>query len=167
MQVDAGPLTSGVMGLYFVFLCWSAIMSEPMSEKCNTRPRQGGSGGWLDILVQYECAPRCPQETANKCAVPPFSTLEWIWDSEMLKLSSGSIATVAESLRFVSLTVCRLYGPLPDGVSMTPSASLGLCLKTVVDALKASAASSCLLHASHVFLYPALPHASTTAQNHE
>ncbi|CAI5945782.1 unnamed protein product [Closterium sp. NIES-65] len=50
-KVDAGPLTTGVMAVYFVFLCWSAIMSEPPAEACNTRPRQTGYGGWLDILA--------------------------------------------------------------------------------------------------------------------
>ena len=85
----------------------------------------------------------------------------------MLKQSSGSVATVAESLRFVSLTAYHLYGPLPVGEEMTPSASLGLRLKTVVDELKTSAASSNLLHTSYEFTYSALPHASTTAQNYE
>ncbi|CAI7800568.1 unnamed protein product [Closterium sp. NIES-54] len=51
LQVDAGLLTSGVMAVYFVFLCWSAIMSEPPAEACNTRPRQTGDSGWLDILA--------------------------------------------------------------------------------------------------------------------
>ncbi|KAG6555524.1 hypothetical protein Mapa_002759 [Marchantia paleacea] len=49
-EVNAGLLTSGLMGLYLVFLCWSAIMSEPVSETCNTRPRQTGKGDWLTIL---------------------------------------------------------------------------------------------------------------------
>ncbi|CAI7876707.1 unnamed protein product [Closterium sp. NIES-54] len=52
LQVDAGLLTSGVMAVYFVFLCWSAIMSEPPAEACNTRPCQTGDSGWLDILVR-------------------------------------------------------------------------------------------------------------------
>ncbi|GJP50092.1 hypothetical protein CLOM_g9233 [Closterium sp. NIES-68] len=50
-KVDAGPLTTGVMAVYFAFLCWSSIMSEPPSEVCNTRPRQTGYGGWLDIMA--------------------------------------------------------------------------------------------------------------------
>ncbi|CAI5528338.1 unnamed protein product [Closterium sp. Naga37s-1] len=45
------PLTTGVMAVYFVFLCWSAIMSEPPAEACNARPRQTRYGGWLDILA--------------------------------------------------------------------------------------------------------------------
>ncbi|BBN12688.1 serine incorporator 1 [Marchantia polymorpha subsp. ruderalis] len=49
-EVNAGLLTSGLMGLYLVFLCWSAIMSEPISETCNTRHRQTGKGDWLTIV---------------------------------------------------------------------------------------------------------------------
>ncbi|CAI5956387.1 unnamed protein product [Closterium sp. NIES-64] len=33
-----GPLTTGVMAVYFVFLCWSAIMSEPPAEACQHSP---------------------------------------------------------------------------------------------------------------------------------
>ncbi|GAQ78459.1 Serinc-domain containing serine and sphingolipid biosynthesis protein [Klebsormidium nitens] len=49
-QVNAGLLTSGVMALYMVFLCYSAIMSEPASYSCNTRPRQTGRSDWVSIV---------------------------------------------------------------------------------------------------------------------
>ncbi|CAI7864976.1 unnamed protein product [Closterium sp. NIES-53] len=32
------PLTTGAMAVYFVFLCWSAIMSEPPAEACKHSP---------------------------------------------------------------------------------------------------------------------------------
>ncbi|KAG0587186.1 hypothetical protein KC19_2G146500 [Ceratodon purpureus] len=49
-KVNAGLLTSGVMSLYLVFLCWSAIMSEPLTETCNTRERQTGKADWLTVI---------------------------------------------------------------------------------------------------------------------
>jgi len=49
-KVNAGLLPSGVLSLYLVFLCWSAIMSEPLSETCNTRQRQTGKGDWLTVI---------------------------------------------------------------------------------------------------------------------
>lgn len=48
-KVNAGLMTSGLMAIYLVFLCWSAIMSEPLSMTCNTRPRQSGKGDWMTI----------------------------------------------------------------------------------------------------------------------
>ncbi|KAJ7522045.1 hypothetical protein O6H91_19G080800 [Diphasiastrum complanatum] len=50
-KVSAGLMASGIMAVYLVFLCWSAIMSEPLSETCNTRPRQTGKGDWLTIVL--------------------------------------------------------------------------------------------------------------------
>ncbi|XP_024528791.1 probable serine incorporator [Selaginella moellendorffii] len=49
-KVNAGLMTSGLMSVYLCFLCWSAIMSEPLSEACNTRPRQTGKSDWLTLL---------------------------------------------------------------------------------------------------------------------
>ncbi|XP_024543165.1 serine incorporator 3 isoform X1 [Selaginella moellendorffii] len=49
-KVSAGLMTSGLISLYIVFLCWSAIMSEPRSEVCNTRPRQTGKADLLTVL---------------------------------------------------------------------------------------------------------------------
>ncbi|KAJ7549879.1 hypothetical protein O6H91_07G073200 [Diphasiastrum complanatum] len=48
-RVNAGLMTSGLVALYLVFLCWSAIMSEPASDACNTLPRQTGHRDWLTI----------------------------------------------------------------------------------------------------------------------
>ncbi|CAI5492265.1 unnamed protein product, partial [Closterium sp. Naga37s-1] len=47
---STGLLSTGVMAVYFVFLCWSAIMSEPPGETCNTRPRQTGQTTWTDVM---------------------------------------------------------------------------------------------------------------------
>ncbi|KAH9289212.1 hypothetical protein KI387_033329, partial [Taxus chinensis] len=49
-KVKAGFMTAVLMGLYVVFLCWSAIRSEPVTEKCNTRPEATGRGDWLTIV---------------------------------------------------------------------------------------------------------------------
>ncbi|GJP50082.1 hypothetical protein CLOM_g9224 [Closterium sp. NIES-68] len=48
---SAGLLSTGVMAVYFAFLCWSAIMSEPPGETCNTRPRQTGQTTWTDVTA--------------------------------------------------------------------------------------------------------------------
>ncbi|KAL8234887.1 hypothetical protein R6Q59_020987 [Mikania micrantha] len=47
-KVNAGFLSPGFMGLYVVFLCWSAIRSEPPDEKCIRN--SGASGHWLTII---------------------------------------------------------------------------------------------------------------------
>eukprot|EP00246_Nothoceros_aenigmaticus_P011484 TRINITY_DN3136_c0_g1_i1.p1 TRINITY_DN3136_c0_g1~~TRINITY_DN3136_c0_g1_i1.p1 ORF type:complete len:382 (-),score=20.34 TRINITY_DN3136_c0_g1_i1:393-1538(-) len=49
-KVNAGLLTSSLVSVYIVFLCYSAIMSEPVSVTCNTRPRQSGRGDWVTIF---------------------------------------------------------------------------------------------------------------------
>lgn len=49
-KINAGLLTSGVLAVYVVFLCWSAIMSEPAAVTCNTRPRQTGKADWITIV---------------------------------------------------------------------------------------------------------------------
>lgn len=49
-KVNAGLMTSGLMAIYIVFMCWSAIMSEPVSESCNTRPRQTGRADWVTVV---------------------------------------------------------------------------------------------------------------------
>lgn len=49
-KVNAGLMTSGLMGLYVVFLCWSAVRSEPATEICNTRPQTTGRGDWMTIV---------------------------------------------------------------------------------------------------------------------
>lgn len=50
-KVNASLMTSGLMGLYLVFLCWSALRSEPAAEKCNTRSQATGRGpDWITII---------------------------------------------------------------------------------------------------------------------
>ncbi|XP_073393169.1 uncharacterized protein [Physcomitrium patens] len=50
-KVNAGLLTSGLMAVYIVFLCWSAIMSEPLSSTCRIHPHpSGGKYDWLTIV---------------------------------------------------------------------------------------------------------------------
>ncbi|KAJ3694155.1 hypothetical protein LUZ60_009635 [Juncus effusus] len=48
-KVNAGYLAPGLMGLYIVFLCWSAIRSEPHTEICNKKAEAATSADWLTI----------------------------------------------------------------------------------------------------------------------
>ncbi|XP_051133060.1 uncharacterized protein LOC127252786 isoform X2 [Andrographis paniculata] len=50
-KVNRGLLSSGIMASYIVFLCWSAIRSEPASDKCS--PQKGEKehhGGWSTVV---------------------------------------------------------------------------------------------------------------------
>ncbi|KAL2553743.1 Serinc-domain containing serine and sphingolipid biosynthesis protein [Forsythia ovata] len=49
-KVNAGFVTPGFMGLYLVFLCWSAIRSEPPEEKCVHRAETAAKQDWLTII---------------------------------------------------------------------------------------------------------------------
>ncbi|XP_050215666.1 uncharacterized protein LOC126666833 isoform X2 [Mercurialis annua] len=49
-KVNRGLLSSGIMASYLVFLCWSAIRSEPVNEKCNKRSQAHGNSDWTNIL---------------------------------------------------------------------------------------------------------------------
>ncbi|XP_059634985.1 uncharacterized protein LOC132277219 isoform X2 [Cornus florida] len=49
-KVNAGLLTPGFMGLYVVFLCWSAIRSEPPEERCIKKVEAATKGDWLTII---------------------------------------------------------------------------------------------------------------------
>ncbi|KAA8535002.1 hypothetical protein F0562_030005 [Nyssa sinensis] len=49
-KVNAGFLTPGFMGLYVVFLCWSAIRSEPPEERCIKEAEAATKGLWLNII---------------------------------------------------------------------------------------------------------------------
>eukprot|EP00898_Chlorokybus_atmophyticus_P001548 jgi/Chlat1/2394/Chrsp17S08738 len=55
-KVNAGLMTSGIMSIYCFYLCYSAIMSEPVdagkfTSRCNTRERQTGSEKeWTNIV---------------------------------------------------------------------------------------------------------------------
>ncbi|XP_021896927.1 probable serine incorporator [Carica papaya] len=48
-KVNRGLLSSGIMASYVVFLCWSAIRSEPADAKCNSH-EQTGNSDWTTIL---------------------------------------------------------------------------------------------------------------------
>lgn len=49
-KANEGLLASGLMGLYIVFLCWSAIRSEPTMDNCNVRKQPTGKGDWITIV---------------------------------------------------------------------------------------------------------------------
>ncbi|CAL5400323.1 unnamed protein product [Camellia sinensis] len=49
-KVNAGFLTPGLMGLYVVFLCWSAIRSEPPEEKCIKKVGAAAKGDWSLVV---------------------------------------------------------------------------------------------------------------------
>ncbi|KAL8120206.1 uncharacterized protein LOC141661519 [Apium graveolens] len=49
-KVNGGFLTPGLMGLYVVFLCWSAVRSEPPEGKCIKDTNAGPQGDWLSII---------------------------------------------------------------------------------------------------------------------
>uniref|UniRef100_A0A0E0KSK0 Serine incorporator n=1 Tax=Oryza punctata TaxID=4537 RepID=A0A0E0KSK0_ORYPU len=49
-KVNEGLLSSGIMGLYIVFLCWSALHSEPQTGKCHTRLKFANDGDWATIV---------------------------------------------------------------------------------------------------------------------
>lgn len=48
-KVNRGLLSSGIMGSYIVFLCWSAIRSEPAIQNSNMQ-KQGSHHDWLTVL---------------------------------------------------------------------------------------------------------------------
>ncbi|PSS35715.1 Serine incorporator [Actinidia chinensis var. chinensis] len=49
-KVNRGLLSSGIMASYIVFLCWSAIRSEPATEKCSPKEHENGHGDWTTVL---------------------------------------------------------------------------------------------------------------------
>ncbi|XP_022974477.1 serine incorporator 3 isoform X1 [Cucurbita maxima] len=49
-KVNRGLLSSGIMASYVVFLCWSAIRSEPATEKCSAQKQESGNSDWITIL---------------------------------------------------------------------------------------------------------------------
>ncbi|URE18612.1 hypothetical protein MUK42_11205, partial [Musa troglodytarum] len=49
-KVKAGFLSPGLMGMYIVYLCWSAIRSEPQTEICNKKAEVATSADWLTIV---------------------------------------------------------------------------------------------------------------------
>ncbi|XP_021672993.1 uncharacterized protein LOC110659385 isoform X2 [Hevea brasiliensis] len=49
-KVNRGLLSSGIMASYLVFLCWSAIRSEPVNDQCNKQNQADGNSDWTTIL---------------------------------------------------------------------------------------------------------------------
>ncbi|CAL9061211.1 unnamed protein product [Musa banksii] len=49
-KVKVGFLAPGLMGMYVVYLCWSAIRSEPQTEICNKKAEVATSADWLTIV---------------------------------------------------------------------------------------------------------------------
>ncbi|WOL09184.1 putative serine incorporator [Canna indica] len=49
-KVNAGFLAPGLMGMYIVYLCWSAIRSEPLTYYCNKKAAIATSEDWLTIV---------------------------------------------------------------------------------------------------------------------
>ncbi|XP_061366479.1 uncharacterized protein LOC133309700 isoform X2 [Gastrolobium bilobum] len=49
-KVNAGILSPGLMGLYIVFLCWSAIRSEPAGDNCILKSHSAGKTDWQNII---------------------------------------------------------------------------------------------------------------------
>ncbi|XP_020541421.1 probable serine incorporator [Jatropha curcas] len=49
-KVNRGLLSSGIMASYIVFLCWSAIRSEPANDKCNKQNLTDENSDWTSIL---------------------------------------------------------------------------------------------------------------------
>ncbi|PRQ36897.1 putative serine incorporator/TMS membrane protein [Rosa chinensis] len=52
-KVNRGLLSSGIMASYIVFLCWSAIRSEPANEECNPQRQGNANGDWTTILFRH------------------------------------------------------------------------------------------------------------------
>ncbi|TVU15316.1 hypothetical protein EJB05_38830 [Eragrostis curvula] len=48
--VNVGLLSSGIMGSYIVFLCWSALHSEPQTGKCYSQLKIAKDGDWATIV---------------------------------------------------------------------------------------------------------------------
>nr|XP_043613717.1 probable serine incorporator [Erigeron canadensis] len=49
-KVNKGLLSSGIMASYIVFLCWSALRSEPADEKCSPQKNENKHVDWMTVL---------------------------------------------------------------------------------------------------------------------
>ncbi|THU73527.1 hypothetical protein C4D60_Mb04t23810 [Musa balbisiana] len=49
-KVNVGLLSSAIMGSYIVFLCWSAIQSEPHTQKCNSQKKMTDRDDMTTVL---------------------------------------------------------------------------------------------------------------------
>ncbi|KAF6156853.1 hypothetical protein GIB67_005814 [Kingdonia uniflora] len=50
IQVNRGLLSSGIMASYLIYLCWSAIRSEPAIAICSPQSEADGNGDWTTVL---------------------------------------------------------------------------------------------------------------------
>ncbi|XP_062105080.1 uncharacterized protein LOC133816777 isoform X2 [Humulus lupulus] len=49
-KVNRGLLSSGIMAAYVIYLCWSALRSEPANEKCYKHKEVIENGDWTTIV---------------------------------------------------------------------------------------------------------------------
>ncbi|GMN61434.1 hypothetical protein TIFTF001_030530 [Ficus carica] len=49
-KVNRGLLSSGIMASYVIYLCWSALRSEPANPECNTHKHDDGNSDWTNIV---------------------------------------------------------------------------------------------------------------------
>ncbi|CAL5026561.1 unnamed protein product [Urochloa decumbens] len=49
-KVNEGLLSSGIMSSYIVFLCWSALHSEPQTGSCHSHMKIAKDGDWATIV---------------------------------------------------------------------------------------------------------------------
>ncbi|XP_068652847.1 uncharacterized protein [Aristolochia californica] len=49
-RVNGGFFTPGLMGLYVVFICWTALRSEPTTEVCDSKVEAATNEDWLTII---------------------------------------------------------------------------------------------------------------------
>ncbi|KAK4258309.1 hypothetical protein QN277_007768 [Acacia crassicarpa] len=49
-KVNRGLLSSGIMALYIVFLCWTAIRSEPIIIRCSSTNQDKANHDWITII---------------------------------------------------------------------------------------------------------------------
>ncbi|KAK3021144.1 hypothetical protein RJ639_045917 [Escallonia herrerae] len=49
-KVNRGLLSSGIMASYIVFLCWSALRSEPALENCSPQKQENKNVDWTTVL---------------------------------------------------------------------------------------------------------------------
>ncbi|KAI7725430.1 hypothetical protein M8C21_020252 [Ambrosia artemisiifolia] len=49
-KVNKGLLSSGIMASYVVFLCWSALRSEPANEICSPQKHDNKHVDWITVL---------------------------------------------------------------------------------------------------------------------
>ncbi|KAJ0752860.1 putative serine incorporator/TMS membrane protein [Helianthus annuus] len=53
-KVNKGLLSSGIMASYVLFLCWSALRSEPADEKCSPQKHDNKHVDWITVLLKKQ-----------------------------------------------------------------------------------------------------------------